>query len=193
VRLRRQDTQSDLARARTDPQAFVAFYDLYARRLLVFFAKRVFDAEAAMDLTSETLAKAYEGRQQFRGSTRAEEQGWLFAIARTTLADFFRDGQAERAAVNRLGVEVPSLTDAEIERIEDLAELQQIADRLRAVMRTLPAEQAEAVELRIIQELDYQSLATKLGVSQPTARARVSRGLRSLATELTDQEVSTCP
>ena len=36
-----------LARARTDADAFAAFYASYATRVLVFFARRVFDADVA--------------------------------------------------------------------------------------------------------------------------------------------------
>jgi RNA polymerase sigma-70 factor (ECF subfamily) len=37
-----------------------------------------------------------------------------------------------------------------------------------------------AIELRIVRELPYPEVAAELGVSEQTARARVSRGLRAL-------------
>ena len=51
----------------------------------------------------------------------------------------------------------------------------------------LPADQRRAVELRVVEEeLSYAELASALDVSEPTARARVSRGLRALARMLRD-------
>src|SRR3954470_15333966 len=91
-----------LARARTDADAFAAFYASYATRVLVFFARRVFDAEVALDLTSETFAEALQRRGQFRGRLQEEEQAWLFAIARTQLSRYWRRGRVERAALRRL-------------------------------------------------------------------------------------------
>ena len=41
----------------------------------------------------------------------------------------------------------------------------------------LPAEQRRALELRVIEQLDYEEVAGRLGCSQNAARLRVSRGL----------------
>jgi RNA polymerase sigma-70 factor, ECF subfamily len=170
-----------LARARDDAEAFASFYDAYSDRVLVYFTRRVLNADTAFDLLSETFATALERRRQFRGSTTEEEQGWLFAIARSELSHFWRDGLVERSALARIGVPVPALTDPEIERIEELAGIAGLAAQLADALLTLPAEQRLAVELRVVREFDYSDVAGRLGVSEQTARARVSRGLRSLA------------
>jgi len=173
-----------LRAAQLDVDAFADFYDAYARRVLTYFARRVFDAETALDLTSETFAVALERRRQFRGRTEEEEQGWLFAIAHSQLAHLFRRGAVERTALRKLAVEVPSLSDEEIERIEILAGLHDLAPRIQEALHHLPAEQHEAVELRVIEELSYAEIASVLGVTQPVVRQRVSRGLRALAIRL---------
>jgi len=178
-----------LARARSDPDAFAAFYDAYAQRVLVFLARRLLDAEVALDLASETFAKALELRCQFRGRTPEEEQAWLFTIARSELSHFWRRGRVEREALARIGVEVPMLTDTDLERIEDLAGVGAVAARLHEAMERLPDDQRRAVELRVVAELGYEEIAIALEVSQQVARARVSRGLRSLATTLDAQGV----
>jgi RNA polymerase sigma factor (sigma-70 family) len=175
-----------LARAREDSDAFADFYDAYAERVLLFLVRRVLDVDTAFDLVSETFAKALEHRHQFRGRTAQEEQGWLFSIARSELSHFWRDGRVERSALARLGVPVPGLTDPEIERIEQLAGIAALAAELADAMAALPEEQRRAVELRVIEECGYADVAVMLGVSEQTARARVSRGLRTLAQRLRD-------
>ena len=47
-------------------------------------------------------------------------------------------------------------------------------------MRALPSEQREALELRVVQQLDYEEVAGALGCTQNAARLRVSRALRTL-------------
>ena len=42
---------------------FVGFYRAYSERILRFFARRVYDAQVALDLTSETFAAAYGARK----------------------------------------------------------------------------------------------------------------------------------
>lgn len=189
VTLRRTSVSSEsgesaLARARSDAEAFNAFYDAYAQRMLVFFARRVYDVELALDMTAETFALAFERRRQFRGSTLEEEQGWLFAIARSQLSRYWRRGFVERQALRRLAIDVPHLSGWEIERVEELADLDSRRGELEAAMADLPVDQRRAIELRILEELDYVDVAAALAVSEDVARARVSRGLRALASEL---------
>jgi len=57
-------------------------------------------------------------------------------------------------------------------------------------LRTLSAEQREVPELRIVRELDHPQIARRLGISEPPARARVSRGLRGLAAALDAAEAA---
>ena len=173
-----------LVLSRDDPNAFAAFYDAYAERVLVYFTRRVLDVEMAFDLLSETFAIALERRAQFRGHTPEQEQGWLFSIARSELSHYWRDGNVERSAIARMGVPVPGLSDPQIERIEDMAGLSEVAAPLADAMAALPHEQRRAVELRVIEEYGYAEVARELGITEQNARARVSRGLRALALAL---------
>src|SRR3954466_13519184 len=177
-----------LVLSREDPNAFAAFYDAYAERVLVYFTRRVLDVETAFDLLSETFAIALERRAQFRGHTPEQEQGWLFSIARSELSHYWRDGNVERSALARMGVPVPGLSDPEIERIEELAGVAELAAQLADAMGALPEDQRRAVELRVVEECGYDDVAVALGVSEQTARARVSRGLRALSLRLQEPE-----
>lgn len=173
-----------LVASRENPALFEAFYAAYVERVLVFFTRRVLDVDVALDLTSETFAVALDRRLQFRGETPKEEQGWLFAIARSELSHYWRDGVIERRALERHGFEPISLDDEETERIEQLAGLHAQIDSVRRAMAGLPDDQRAAVRLRVVEELDFAEVASRTGVSEPTARARVSRGLRALAAVL---------
>lgn len=181
LRVLRRASDGLLVDAQTDPIAFGAFYDAYSDRILRFLARRVLDPEIAFDLLSETFARALERRMQFRGKSAAEEQAWLFAIARTELSHYWRSGKVERAALERFSVTIPALSALEHDRIEALTGISALEEPLLAAMDGLPAEQRRAVELRVVEDLSYADLASALGVSEATARARVSRGLRALA------------
>ncbi len=164
-----------------------AAYDRDARRLLVWFTRRTYDAQLAADLVGETYARAYADRRRFRGEPDADAiAAWTFGVARNVLHDALRRGGAERRALARLGVEPVQLTDAEQERIEDLAELGELRTAVVAALAELSAEQRDAVRLRVEDELGYDAIASRLGISEQAARARVSRGLRTLAVALGD-------
>lgn len=170
--------------ARREPSAFAAVYSAHAAPLLAFFARRTFDVEAARDLTAETFAQAFASRRRFRGSTDEEVAGWLYGIARHQLSRYARKGRVERKAVERLGIQIPTVSDDDYERVVELAGLQELRDRVATVAANLSDDQRAALRLRVIDERPYPEVAETLGVSEQTARARVSRGLRRLADAL---------
>lgn len=172
---------SSLRQARQEPSAFTEFYAAHSHPLLAFFARRTFDVEVARDLTAETFAQAFEHRRRFRGSTDGEAAGWLYGIARHQLSRYARKGRAERKAVERLGIRVPTVSESDYERIVELAGLAEMRERVAAAFSRLSSGQRDALRLRVIDERPYPEVADALGVSEQTARARVSRALRGLA------------
>lgn len=175
---------STLQRARTEPSAFADFYAAHSRDVLIFFARRTFDVEVAADLVAETFAQAFEHRRRFRGSSDAEATGWLYGIARHQLSRYVRNRQAERRAVQRLGIQLPTIAPGDYERIVELAGLTEMRNCVAAAFDDLTGDHREALRLRVLDERPYPEVADQLGVSEPTARARVSRALRQLADAL---------
>jgi RNA polymerase sigma factor (sigma-70 family) len=167
-----------------DREGLGILYRDEAERLLAFFVRRTYDPQLALDLIGETFARAFERGGRFHGETEQEAAAWMWGIARHVLSDTLRRGRAERRAVHRLGVQAPLLNadeQAEIERRVGLGDLRAM---VMAALETLAPDQREALRLRVVLELDYASVAERLGISQQAARARVSRGLRALASSL---------
>ena len=159
-------------------------YAEHAERVLVFLARRCMDPEVAVDLTAETFAQALRSQRRFRGSTEEEALAWLFGIARHQLGTYLRRGRAEQKAVQKLGINLPALEPDDVNRIEALADLCAIREALRDQLARLSSEQRDALRLRVIEELSYPEVAERLAVSEEAARARVSRGLRQLASSV---------
>lgn len=155
-------------------------YREHANAVLRYLARRVLMAEVAVDLMAETFAQAYRDRGGFRGETEEEAAAWLFGIARHCLSTYRRRGAAELRALRRLGVQRRALHDFEYERVEELADLRGAVWELREQLDSLAEEQREALRLRVLEEMEYADVARALGVSEQTARARVSRALRAL-------------
>lgn len=183
-RVSRSSPTCALRRSATDPVVFEAVYEQHAVGILRFLARRTLDAEVARDLTAETFATAFHGRRRFRGSTDAEAAGWLYGIARHLHARYVRDGVVARRATERLRIQLPPLDADDYERVLRLADLDGARPWLLEQLERLAPEQQAAIRLRVIEELPYEEVAAQLAVSEPTARARVSRGLRELGAAL---------
>ena len=74
--------------------------------------------------------------------------------------------------------------DQDLRRIEELADLAPILVRLDQALSELPPESADAVRLRVRDELPYAEVARRLGCSEGAARVRVARALTRLADAL---------
>jgi RNA polymerase sigma factor (sigma-70 family) len=174
-----------------DRESVLWLYERLSRRLLIFFTRRTCDGELALDLVAETFARALAGVDRFHGRSDGEAIAWVWGIARNLLAEYFKRGRIEQRALRRLGVERTALSDDEVARIEELAGLHDMRVAVAGALATLADDQREALRLRVVEELDYPAVASRLGVSEPTARARVSRGLRKLAEALDGSAVET--
>ena len=163
-------------------RAFERLYERASRRLLIHLVRRLHDVEVATELWAECWAAAFSGWPRCRANSPAEEEAWLFGIARRQLAAYYRTGAIRRRALERLRWEAPVLIDGdEQEQLERMAELEELRPVLAQALSTLPHKRRRAVELRIVAGLPYEHVAARLGCSEPAARASVSRGLRSLA------------
>ena len=170
-------------RSREDPDAFAEFYDRHAEDLLRYFARRTLDPDAAAELTAETFAEAFASRHRYR--ERGTGAGpWLYGIARHELSRFFRSGAVERRARARLGMPERDVSDADYERIEELIDFERVGRAIAGALTELSAEQREAMTLRVIEGRPYQEVARMLECTEETARARVSRGLKRMASLL---------
>jgi RNA polymerase sigma-70 factor (ECF subfamily) len=174
--MRRPQRRYDL----TEQTVFVELYRARADAVMRFFLLRTLDVNLALELTAETFAVAFERRAQFRGASEREAVSWVFAIASRQLGMFYRSGKVRLRAIHRLGLQLPTPGEEDIERALELVAFEQQHSGLTRRLSSLPARQREAVELRVVDELSYSEVADRLGVSEQTARARVSRGLSSL-------------
>jgi RNA polymerase sigma-70 factor (ECF subfamily) len=74
--------------------------------------------------------------------------------------------------------------DTSLERIEELVDAAHWRAALAEALAQLTTAERDAVRLRVIDQLDYATVAARLRCSEQAARARVHRGLARLATTL---------
>jgi RNA polymerase sigma factor (sigma-70 family) len=160
-----QESETALLRAaRRDPAAFTALYRRLVGDVYEYLRGATRDADLARDLTAETFARTLESLTRFRGLRPQSGRVYVFRVVQRLVAEQARSRSAELAACRRLDIAVPS-EDADG------------GDAL-AALDALSPDQREAVGMRVLLDREYAEVAARLGVSEATARKRVSRGLR---------------
>ncbi len=177
------DGELVVAMASGDEDAFVAVYRRYLPLVLRWCLRETGNRELAADLSAEVFAAAIGAARRYRPE-RGSVAAWLLGIARNKLAESRRRGRIEDSARRRLRLESWSLTDADLERVEELASLD---ERVLELLEQLPVATREALRGRVVEELSYEQIAAELRCSQAVVRQHVSRGLRRLRSQLEER------
>ena len=165
---------------RGDDEAFALLYRDIQPALLRYL--RVMSTELSEDAASETWLEAARSLDSFEGSEPAF-RGWLFAIARRKLIDRVR---YEARRPSSAWDDVDDAGPVQRDIAEEVVELD-ATERALALVRTLPADQAEAVLLRVVAGLDYPVVAEVMERTTGAVRVLVHRGLKRLARDLGDR------
>jgi RNA polymerase sigma-70 factor (ECF subfamily) len=170
------DLASALARARSgDETGFGELWrQLQPRLLRYLYVLRCADPD---DVASETWLQVVRDLPTFAGDDE-EFRRWLFTVGRHRAIDDVRARQ-RRPTVPMPETIAAAVPDRDL--VEDQV-LHSISARSAArLVGVLPADQAEAVALRVLAGLDTSAVAGILGKSSGAVRISLHRGLRALA------------
>ncbi|MCU1590214.1 MAG: polymerase, sigma-24 subunit, subfamily [Frankiales bacterium] len=159
-----------------DEDGFLALWRALQPRLLRYL--RVKAGNGFEDVAAETWLQVVRDIAAFSGDAVAF-RSWLFTIARHRAIDAARSRRARPLVL------VDDLAVLEVRQhmgsAEDVALERASTERALAVLRSLPADQAEMVALRVLGDLDVATVAAIVGKSPGAVRVSVHRGLRALA------------
>lgn len=175
-----EDFQLVLERARAgDEEAFATLWratNPALRRFLATLSRH----DDAVEVASTVWLEVVKGLDGFAGD-EAGFRSWIFTIARRRLIDLHR-AQARRPQ--------DPLDEGVMEHAEvatDPAVLVEIAldtNAALALIASLPPDQAEVLLLRVVADLDVDTVAEIVGKRPGTVRVIAHRGLRKLAEQL---------
>ena len=171
--------------ARGTTLSIAELFDDEAAGLLAWFQSRTYSAEVAADLCAETFAVAIEHQDRFdpgRGAAGA----WLWGIGRNLLGQYVRSASVEQRAVRRLAIQVPLVSDDDLDGLTDRLDAQRLGALLADQLDALGPNVAAAVRARVLEAQPYAAVAARCGCSEGAARVRVARGLAALLDGLDD-------
>ncbi len=165
------------AMAKNDSLALEELYRRHGHRLLAYLAGRLNDMGLAEEVLQDVMLSAWQAAGRFRGQGRVI--AWLLAIART------RAINAYHRQVRPHATQVALDEDSAQESCEPFGSHN---EELSAGLRTLPAEQREALELVFYHGLSLKETALVMSVAVGTVKSRLHRARKRLAKWIMEEE-----
>lgn len=167
--------------AQGNNEAFDILLNRYKDRLYAYIYYTVRNEELAEDIFQETFTKAIVTIQQGRYNENGKFPAWLTRIAHNLIIDCFRQEKQENL-VSTDEEERNLLNNIRLSEgtIETEIVNHQILSDVRRLMKHLPDEQREVVQMRFYQNLSFKEIAEMTGVSINTSLGRMRYAILNL-------------
>ena len=155
-----------------DKKAWLALLTRYEKSIYNYALRMTSDPDDAKDLLQEIFISVYNSLSNYQG--KGSFKGWLFRIAHFRCMDFYRRKQPNVSldyAPESNVLETDE--DAYIHSPEVDAQLSQRQLQIHALMKTLPFNQREIIELKFFGQFTFEDIANQLGISVNTVKSRL--------------------
>jgi len=155
------------------------FQTLYQENLGLIYRyvySKVGNREEAEDLTSQIFIKAVRGVDQERGMQSIQK--WLFQVARTTIADYWR--AYYRISTNSLEELLEAGWEGPADE-EPSAASNQPAERVKCILQALPEHYREVLTCRFLLNLSIKETALSMGLTEANVKVLQFRALKRAA------------
>lgn len=170
------DAHLTAGQAKVNALEFQTLYQENLSQIYRYVYSKVGNREEAEDLTSQVFLKAVRGLDA--GRELASKQSWLFQVARTTVADFWRSryrvASASLEELMTAGWQGPT-------EEQPPAPANTPAERLQRILEALPQRYREVLTCRFLQELSVRETANTLGLTQEYVKVLQFRALKRAA------------
>jgi len=154
---------------RGNRDAFEELVRRYQDRVYRFILRMVGSREEALELTQDTLLKAFQNLRQWR--PEALFRTWLFQIASNTAIDNLR----RRKHMEYLPIDVNDELVDPGAGPERLLQLSQRCRNLEEALAKLPHDFRQTLLLREFEDMPYSEIALALGINEGTVKSRLAR------------------
>ena len=181
-----------------DRDSFGVLVERYKRGIGSFIGASVRQPSDVADLTQETFLRAYAHLGTFNPDL-GRFSTWLYHIARNVVRTFLGRSQ-RRPAIADLGEEQTienAVPDHSREADPAGGVLRAEAEaEVRAALAELPERTRTVLALRFYDNMDYQTIASTMGLSLGNVKTLIHRGKLALAHKLREREAAAsgkCP
>jgi len=155
---------------------FQTFYQEHLGMIYRYVYSKVGNREEAEDLTTQIFMKAVHNIDIQRG--QQSMQAWLFQVAHTTVADYWR--HYYRADVRSLEELQEAGWEGPVEE-EVTLNSQAPGEKVHALLSLLPEQQREVLTCRFLLHLSIKETALRMGITEANVKVTQFRALKRAA------------
>jgi len=157
-------------------QEFQQFYQENLGLIYRYVYNQVGNREEAEDLTSQIFLKVVSSIDQER--SRLSMQKWLYLIARSTIADYWRARyrlpKSSLDAMLEAGWEGPA-------EVEATATSNRAEEQVERILQALPEKYREVLKCRFLLKLSVKATALQMGATEANVKVLQFRALKRAA------------
>jgi RNA polymerase sigma-70 factor (ECF subfamily) len=175
-----------------DEQAFRDFFDASFPKLYRFALARLRgNSDEATDVVQETLCKAFEHLDSYRGE--ASLFGWMCQICRNAINDRGRRARLEPVPLTLVDDDadirgiLESIAAPDADEPEQQASRRELVQLVQATLDSLPGRYGDVLEWKYVDGLSVKEIARRLSVGPKAAESLLTRArvaCREVLTEL---------
>jgi RNA polymerase sigma-70 factor (ECF subfamily) len=159
-------------------QQFEQMYQEHLDRIYRFVYSHVRNREAAEDLTSQIFLKAMRSLDLEQSAHSGT--AWLFRVARTTMADYWR-AHYRRATTYSLEELLEAGLEGSVAEEGSTLSSNASVDRVQGILQLLPARYREVLTCRFLLNLSVRETAFSMGLTETNVKVMQFRALKRAA------------
>lgn len=173
LRQDKRDAHLTAGQAKVNAQEFQTLYQENLSQVYRYVYSKVGNREEAEDLTSQIFMKAVRSVNTERGALSVQK--WLFQVARTTIADYWRSRY--RIATSSLDALLESGWEGPAE-VEAVVISTGPAEQVQRLLQALPEHYREVLTCRFLLNLSIRETAVRLGLTEANVKVLQFRALK---------------
>ncbi len=158
-------------------QELQSLYQEHLGPLYRYIYSKVRNREEAEDLTAQVFLKAVRSLDRMRDplSTRT----WLFQVARTTIADYWR--VRYHGAASSLENLLETGWEGPVDEEPPLANSSRASEQVQIILQALPERDREVLTCRFLLNLTIRETAARMGLTETNIKVMQFRALKRAA------------
>ncbi len=166
-----------LQASRKNPNLFGVLVDRYQEAFMRAAKRVVRTNEDAEDVVQDAFAKIYRNSKKFKKQKGIEFKSWAYKVLLNTSFSHYQRMKKKQA------VSMEFFETYKYEIIDEKDNLKgevETKDLIQRVLLELPEELKKIVEMHYLQDLSYEAIAQKEGLTIPAIKMRLFRGRKIL-------------